>query len=529
LLVLAARDQLTAIRDLVRQLDVPVYGQGRVHVYYLKHSDAEELAQTLNSLLSGQRSSPSAGRSGAGAGQAQALRSAVTELAEGVSLTADPATNSLVIQASKEAYATLLEVIDKLDIPRPQVLVEALIVEVDITDRQALGFSAAVRYVNGDADLFFGTVAQGASAAAGASVGKQLIGAFTKGSLTNPEPNSGYNYAAIISAAASNADINILSSPHILTSDNEEAEIRIGNNIPIITSRVSQATGAPIQSTSVNIERLDIGVTLRVTPQISEGNTVRLKIFQSITQIDESVDVGDVNQVGVALLNREVENTVVVASGETVVIGGLISELYSDSISKVPWLGDIPWIGWAFKSTTKTLRKINLLIFLTPYIIRSPADLEYETIRRREQLELASGETIDAIDVARYVEDAGSNPVRRKLIEHSRRYPATRMAEIQQEKANRRAALDAEKRDPENYQIRAGVYSDVESATRTLRTLLDAGFEGSLLSTESGGVIFYEIQIGPFSDKLGAVHASQVLREAHRLTPSITLIEDAAE
>ena len=531
LLILAAREQLTSIRDLIRQLDVPVYGQGRVHVYYLKHSDAEELAQTLNSLLSGQRSSGSAGRSGAGAGQAQALRSAVTELAEGVSLTADPATNSLVIQASKEAYATLLEVIDKLDIPRPQVLVEALIVEVDITDRQALGFSAAVRYVNGDANLFFGTIAQGAEAAAGASVGKQLIGLISKGSLTGPaSENQGYSYAAIISAAASNADINILSSPHILTSDNEEAEIRIGNNIPIITSRVSQATGAPIQSTSVNIERMDIGVTLRVTPQISEGNTVRLKIFQSITQIDESVDVGDVNQVGVALLNREVENTVVVASGETVVIGGLISELYSDSISKVPWLGDIPWIGWAFKSTTKTLRKINLLIFLTPYIIRSPADLEYETIRRREQLELASGETIDAIDVARYVEDAGSNPVRRRLIEHSRRYPATRMAEIQQENASRRAALDAAKRDPEeNYQIRAGIYSDVESATRTLTTLLDAGFEGSLLSTESGGVIFYEIQIGPFSDKLGAVHASQVLREAHRLTPSITLIEDAAQ
>ena len=531
LLVLAARSQLQGIRDLVRQLDVPVTGSGRVHVYYLKHSDAEDLAQTLNALLSGQRSAPTAGRSGgAGAAPAQ-LRSAVTELAEGVTVTADPATNSLVIQASKQAYETLLSVIDQLDISRPQVLVEALIVEIQIADSQDLGFQAAVRYVNGSTDLFAGTIASGAVAGAtgGAGAGAgALIGAIMGGSLTDPQP--GVNYGAIINAAAVNSDVNILSSPRILTSDNEEAEIRIGNNIPIITSRVQQATGAAGLGTSVNVERQDIGVTLRVTPQISEGNSVRLKIFQEITDINDSLDVGDAESVGVPLFNRQVENTVVVADGETVIIGGLIGENYGDTVQKVPWLGDIPWLGWAFKTTKKTLRKTNLLIFLTPHIVRSPSDLEYQTIRTREAFEVASGETIEDLDVDRQLEEAGPNPVRRALIRHSEEYPAARMAEIEGAQAAARAERESvEQAAPAAYLVRAGVFSDAETATKTLTTLVDAGFDGSLVSSESGGVLLYEIQIGPFEDTVGAKHAAQVLREAHDLAPAITLIEEIQE
>ena len=527
LLVLAARSQLQGIRDLVRQLDVPVIGSGRVHVYYLKHSDAEELSQTLNSLLSGQRSVAGPGRSGAAGAQPQALRSTITELAEGVTVTADPATNSLVIQASKEAYETLVSVIEQLDISRPQVLVEALIVEVDITDQQDLGFDFVYRYVNGDMDLFIGTAAKGAEAAFTGGSTAALIGAITKGDLTGG--TEGHNYAAIVSAAANNSDVNILSSPRILTSDNEEAEIRIGNNIPIITSRVSQAVGAPTLGTSVNVERQDIGVTLRVTPQISEGDSVRLKIFQEITDINESLNVGDVEQVGVPLFNRQVENTVVVANGETVVIGGLIGENYGDSVTKVPWLGDIPWLGWAFKTTKKTLRKTNLLIFLTPYIVRSPADLEYESIRMREEYEIASGEFISDRDIDRQIEEAGPNPVRREMIRHSERYPASRMIEIEGRRAAERAALASEEEDLSRYLIRAGVFSDAGSATSKLTVLVDAGFDGSLVSTENGGVVLYEILIGPFDELTQAKHASQILREAHGLSPSISLIEEATQ
>ncbi|MBK7947790.1 MAG: hypothetical protein IPK00_03385 [Deltaproteobacteria bacterium] len=160
LLVMASRQQLEDIRGLIDKLDVPVRGQGRIQVYYLKYADSEELAETLNSLLGSGGGGGGGARSslpGAASNAMQSLRSTVTPLSEGVTITADPATNSLVIQASKEAYETLHQVIDKLDVSRPQVLVEALIVEVDITDKLDLGFSAAYRFVNGDMDMLLAT------------------------------------------------------------------------------------------------------------------------------------------------------------------------------------------------------------------------------------------------------------------------------------------------------------------------------------------------------------------------------------
>ena len=176
----------------------------------------------------------------------------------------------------------------------------------------------------------------------------------------------------IITASADLGGTNILSAPHILTMDNEEAEIKVGANIPIVTSRVESAAGVDTGSslaTSQNIERQDIGITLRVTPQISEGDTLRLTIFQEITAVNTALSAvtGDPQEVGVALSNRTIQNVVVVKDGETVVIGGLISDDYEDSESKVPWLGDIPILGWLFKTTTRSVAKQNLLVFLTPH------------------------------------------------------------------------------------------------------------------------------------------------------------------
>ena len=189
---------------------------------------------------------------------------------------------------------------------------------------------------------------------------------------TGARTGSGTIIDQIINLSASNGDVNIVSAPHILTSDNEQAEIRVGDNIPIISSRVEQATGAANLSTSVNVERQDIGVTLRVTPQITEGDSLRMEIFQEITEINSNLAVGNVNDVGVALSNRRIENTVVVRDGETVVIGGLLSDVLDESVTKVPWLGDVPFLGWAFKSTNEQIRKTNLLVFLTPRIVRTP-------------------------------------------------------------------------------------------------------------------------------------------------------------
>ena len=408
LIVMSTRRQLADIRVLVAKLDVPATGGGRIHVYYLGHANAEELSQTLNALVSGQPTSP-AGGAGAAGGTAQQLRAAVAGLAGGLKITADPATNSLVIQGSQEGFRTIQAVIEKLDIQRPQVLVEALIMEVEVTDSQELGFNGVLRMVQDPFDVTIATVTdQDTAALAGAAIGGPAGSAvtpflvnFLRNTLLDDEGNpteSGSVIQGIIRASALDGGRNIIAAPHILTSDNEQAEIRIGDNIPIVTSRVEAATGAPTISSSVNVERQDIGVTLRVTPQITEGDALRLEIFQEITDINESLIpiTGSAESVGVPLSSRRIENTVVVADGETIVIGGMLSDSYKDNVTKVPWLGDIPVLGWLFKTTTRSLKKTNLLVFLTPHIVRSTDDLEYQTIRKREVGGLARWTTNEA-------------------------------------------------------------------------------------------------------------------------------------
>jgi general secretion pathway protein D len=553
LLVLAPQSALDDIRELVHQLDVPLQGFGRIHVYYLKHADADELATTLNSMLSGQSSSPTAGRSGAaGANQTQALRSQVTELSEGVTITADAATNALVIQASKEAYETLVSVIERLDIERPQVLVEALILEVDISDGIELGFAMGFQFINGNQEYLVQTGSAVASGAATGSGAASLQNLLNQGGLNaggrysgiprdadgNPTGN-GTDLTGVINAAATDSNLNIVSAPHILTSDNEEAEIKIGNNIPIITGRTSNATGNVAGlSQAVNVERQDIGVTLRVTPQISEGDTLRLKIFQELTDVNQnlSIDVGNPEEVGVALFNRKVENTVVVSDGETVVIGGIISDRWTDVENKVPWLGDIPGMGWMFKSTSQQLTKINLLVFLTPHIIRSPTSMEYETIRKRRQFETDSGEQYmtNPDDAAQYDENESSRmsvgraPARDALRAHAAEYPLSRKADIEEDRRAAAAAIEEARLQQElaersEYGVRVGIFSDEIMAMETLTQLLDAGYDGNLVSGDVEGTTIYEIVVGPFVDLRAADNAADLLREVYGFDTSVVI------
>ncbi len=536
LLVLSSRQQLADIRKLVQKLDIPVIGGGRIHVYYLRHADSEELSETLNSLLSG--ASGGRGRSGGaggGAASVQSLRSVVTPLAEGLTVTADPATNALVIQASKEAYETLRQVIEKLDVSRPQVLVEALIVEVDVTDSLLLGVNAALRIINGETDILISTGAAiltgGTSGLLAAALQNQSFDdssqTFVPGATAD---RNGTNVRLGISASESNADVNIVSAPHILTSDNEEAEIRIGQNIPIVTGRTDAATGADTLSQAVSVERQDIGITLRVTPQISEGDTVRLQIFQELTEVTES-EAGAVEDVGVTLSSRKVENTVVVNDGETVVIGGLISETFNDAISGVPWLMDIPYLGWLFKQKVERLRKINLLIFLTPHIIRNAEDLEQQTIRKRLEMEDSFGDERQFLELANY--DARNSKagfgVEEQLIRHSERYPIERMLELEERHAEKRA-MDARNIESEafarvqHYAVLVATFLDETQATETLTTLLDAGYDGTLVSSESGGRLVFSIQIGPFDDLSEAEQAAGTLDAAYGYTSSVTVL-----
>lgn len=539
LLILSSRQQLEDIRELVRKLDIPVTGTGRIHVYYLRHADAEELGETLNSLLSGQQSAGGgAGARGPGgaAAAAQSLRSVVTPLAEGVTVTADAATNALVIQASKEAYETLLQVIERLDVSRPQVLVEALIVEVDVTNDLSLGFNAAYRLVNGDTDLLFST---GAAMLAGPGAGL-LAQAVRASSFENPGDltdqgvagtNGQGNFSASISASENNGDVNIVSAPHILTSDNEEAEIRIGNNIPIVTGRTQAATGGDNLSQTVNVERQDVGVTLRVTPQISEGDTLRLQIFQELTAVTNDINAGNVEDVGVSLRSRRVENTVVVNDGETVAIGGLISEQFDDTENKVPFLGDIPFLGWLFKTKTENLRKVNLLIFLTPHIVRNADDLQREAIRKRLEFEDAAGNDEVYPELTDFDDRAPKAPyaAAQEMAKLSARYPIERMRAIEDRRAREReqAAIEAEQAaaaEAQRYAVEVATYLDEDEATEALTMLLDAGYEGTLITREVDDRPVFTLQVGPFDDLWSADRAASLLDSAYGYSSSVTIL-----
>jgi hypothetical protein len=275
-----------------------------------------------------------------------------------------------------------------------------------------------------------------------------------------------------------------------------------------------------------------------VTPQISEGDTLRLKIFQEITDVNEnlSVDVGNPEDVGVALFNRKVENTVVVSDGETVVIGGIISDRWTDAENKVPWLGDIPGMGWMFKSTSKQLTKINLLVFLTPHIIRSPTSMEYETIRKRREFENKSGEkyVTDPEVATQYDEDetsrisVGRAPARDALRNHSVEYPLSRMADIEEDRRAAAAAIEEAKLEQElaersEYGVRVGIYSDEIKAMETLTQLLDAGYDGNLVSGDVAGTTIYEIVVGPFADLRAADNAGELLREVYGFDTTVVI------
>ena len=285
-----------------------------------------------------------------------------------------------------------------------------------------------------------------------------------------------------------------------------------------------------------------MGVTLRVTPQITEGDSVRLEIFQEITEVTESA-AGNVEDVGVTLRSRTVENTVVVRDGETIAIGGLLSNTVTETVTKVPWLGDIPILGWLFKNTTDRDSKVNLLVFLTPRIVRTPLDLEHETIRRREEfrdksgtaLELSERETEREAERLAMAEEAGlpyepdhyDHPVRERLAGHRARYPVERLAEIEQERAARREAAAQSAGTQRSFLLQAAVLGDADAAAQLLTDLIDSGYEGDLIAAPVGESVLYEIRLGPFSELDEARLVGEAVQRSHGLTPSVLVLEEA--
>jgi len=391
LLIMATEEDLQTIRQLVTRLDQKqTQDRSPINVYYLENADAEKLAETLTHIVSDKK----------GVTPGDGSPSGSSSLSEDLSITADKPTNSLIINGSPEDYEQVREIIAKLDIKRKQVYVETLILELSMDATKQLGASLQGAFKVGSGAISLSTN-QGSGPASlsdfSATDDSNLPGVLGKaidgillGGLFSPITVEGADgnlisipaFSALIDLSKTNSDVNILSAPRLLTSDNEEAEIIVGANVPIITERLTDTGGSGGLAQSVSVERKDVALTLRFTPQITEGNLVRLNVFQEITGIvATSNSVGDVNQVGPTLSKRLLRNTVLAEDGQTVVLGGLISNNVQNSVTKVPLLGDIPILGYLFKHTKKVENKTNLLVFITPRIIKDKDDLAAVTRR----------------------------------------------------------------------------------------------------------------------------------------------------
>ncbi len=404
------------VKALIEQLDTPGRPGGNMFIVYLKNADAAKVAQTLRSLLTGveggggsapsgfsqQQATSMAGLTSATAapGAAPAAQpqlpftaggSAQTFSASGATITADIANNALVIMAPEPVYNNLRAIIEKLDMRRAQVFVEALIVEVAADKAAEFGiqWQALTGYNTTQTRVLGGTnfTPRGSGnniidvAINPGTVGQGLSLGVMRGTVTIPGLGTITNLAFLARALETQIGANILSTPTLLTLDNEEAKIIVGQNIPLVTGSYATtgntATVTPFQT----FERKDVGLVLRVKPQITEGGTVRLMLYQEVSRVE---DVS--TQTGVVLSKRALESSVVVDDTQIIVLGGLIEDRLTDGTEKVPVLGDVPALGSLFRYDARRRQKTNLMIFIKPTVLRTGADGRDLTSERYQYL-----------------------------------------------------------------------------------------------------------------------------------------------
>jgi general secretion pathway protein D len=388
LLVFGNDSSKKAIRELVEKLDVtPPEASSKVNVYYLENTDATEMAKVLDGVVKG-ISAQAATAPGAAAPQASPFDSGK------VTITPDKASNSLVIMASPTDFNNLVQVIKKLDRRSKQVFVQVLIAEVSLDKSREVGLQTGL--IGGGSPNSTLTVA-GLYDPLGTltTIGTSLAG-LTSALGESPDINaSPLNITAVLKALDRKGLVNILSTPNILTSDNKEAEINVGENVPF-QGAATQSTFGTTQS----IERKDIGINLKIKPQISEGDYIRMDINQEISAVKNSKG----EAVDLVTTKRSAKTSIVVKDTETVVIGGLIQDSDEETVNKVPLLGDIPLLGWLFKTKSKTRKKTNLMILLTPHIVKDAADLAEMTRIQRESFG-ESAKKIEPVDVQKEISD----------------------------------------------------------------------------------------------------------------------------
>lgn len=394
--------RLALVRGLVSQLDQPSAtgagaASGNIHVVYLKNADATKLAITLRAALAGESrstpSSPASTGNPAPAGPASAATTSLNASASpstGGQIQADPATNSLIITAPEPQYRQLRSVIEMLDQRRAQVFVESLIAEVSADKAAEFG----VQWLSGTGNSGSAVGLLGTNFAVG---GTNLFNLAANAATGNYTPSTGLNVAvgerrngvlalgALARFLQSNGDANVLSTPNLLTLDNEEAKIVIGQNVPFVTGQyTSNNTNAGAVNPFQTIERKDVGLTLRVKPQISENGTVKMQIFQEVSSIDSKSS----STAGLITNKRSIESSVLVDDGSIVVLGGLLQDDTTNTQEKVPGLGDVPILGNLFRAEARSRKKTNLMVFLRPVVVRDGAATEALSLGRYEQMRL---------------------------------------------------------------------------------------------------------------------------------------------
>ena len=388
--------RIEQLRTLIAKLDVPARATGSTHVIYLRHAEATKLVEVLRGMLAAQPGAVPGGAPAA-AGVIPGRPGASGAPAAPSLIQADEATNSVIINASDTVYNNLRIVIEQLDIRRAQVYVEALIAEMNADRTDELGFQWAGVTGVGQASVGGFTNFLGASPSLAATVASPATAAATANgltvavlgkSITLPNGTTVQSLGALARALTSNQLGNILSTPNLLTLDNYQAKIVVGQNVPFVTgSFTTAATVATPTAGAVNpfqtIERKDVGLTLRIKPQISEGSTVRLEIYQEVSDIAPSLLTGASDLI---TNKRSIETKVIVDDGATVVLGGLIQNTLNETTQGVPFLSEIPILGALFRFKSQEKKRTNLMIFLRPIIIRAPEDAYRVTVDRYEYL-----------------------------------------------------------------------------------------------------------------------------------------------
>ncbi len=435
-LIIRAPNQarLQSLRAAIARLDRPSQGGpgGNIWVVHLKNADAAKLATVLRAAFGGQgggsssstgsttsrpqQSTPSA--TGA-AGGTQATSAAATtpiaasaEPSTGGFVQADPATNSLIITAPEPLYRQVRAMIDQLDTRRAQVYIESLIVEVSGDNAADFGFQwqgligksgdktglvAGTNFnAGGSSNNNLLTITAAGAAGSAVQVGEGLnIGLIRNFGGT-------YALASIARLLQTQSAANIMSTPNLVTLDNEEAKIVVGRNVPFITGQFTN-TGTATTSPFQTIERKDVGLTLRIKPQIGEGGTVRMTIFQESS--DVLAQAAGTSGTGPTTSKRSIESNVVVDDGAILVLGGLIEDRYEDSKSKVPLLGDLPYVGGLFRSESRTKKRTNLMVFLRPVVLRDAASAQNLSLDRYDLIRGQQKDTQPASNIVLPIRD----------------------------------------------------------------------------------------------------------------------------